>query len=274
MTALKVIRYELLSTFARAKLSLLLWLLMVVFVQMFAADRFLLDHAVYSAQQLPELNAGESLLYAHWGMEPFDPDLRKVFMLDMPWAAPFFLLAYFAASLNSQEAQRTAYQTLPRIQSRFIWIAGKIVCALVMTFVLIAVEILLVTVIAGLRSGEFFPSFDISGLTDVQTGSMNIWLLVLHTALLVVPVFAFVLLVMLVAFAFGSIASYLIAATLVIASAYFELPLFFLGGSMVLRSGLFTGDWSYVYGCAAVSAVVFVCSVVLIFAIARKAELK
>lgn len=267
MRATKAIRYEMKRTLGDNKIALGVCLLFLVVVQI-----------AYVAKAnhlggIGTLSAGDVVASVNWGMQPFDPATRRFFILDMVWAAPYFLLGYLACSALTDAVRRQAYQVLTRTCSRVIWVASKYIRMVTIVLAYIVVEVLAAILLAVAFGGtaSLIPTQGNEGVPI--DGGTGFGALALTYPLILLAPLAFAMLITTLALVITPLMTYLFLIAFVIASAYFAFPLLFVGGSMVVRSILVTGDWSATAWVLSVCIAVILLSPCIGYVATRKVEL-
>lgn len=268
-TWLRSFRYELYQVLGGNFLVLVLLAVVVAFSLCVSVGR--LEAAL--GLDLPSLrargfSAGDVLVLAMWGMEPFDPASRRFFELDMVWAAPYLLFGYAACAVLSENSRKLAFQVVPRVKSRGSWIASKLACEAVLSLFFIGLELLMAFVF-GIAFGAV-PSFRPVAVVGICVELPSLLEL---AGILALVALAFSFLMMLLSLLFGRVVAYGAGVCLVVCSAYFDIPFLFMGGAMTARSGLGSGDWSYVAECAVAGIVILAASIVWALLKSRKVEL-
>ncbi len=216
-----------------------------------------------------QFSTGDLIAFSHRGMEPFDPMLRKFFILDMYWAAPYFLLGYLSCSAFANESKNQARQIVPLTQSRFMWIASKYACSIIVTISYFVWELLLSTMFSLLLGGSLslIPTQWSVGLSFSSVDQLFAMYLFILIALL-----ACMLLLTAFSTAVGAIPAYVFLLCFVVASAYFVSPLLFLGGSMMIRNAIIIDGFSYIEWSFVAALIAISISLVLGFRPIRKVE--
>ncbi|AEB06500.1 hypothetical protein Corgl_0381 [Coriobacterium glomerans PW2] len=278
MRLIRAIRHELALTWSSNAFALIACFLLPIALE-----------ATFLIRAVPELDAtrnldhlrgsdsftaGDIIVFINKGMPPFDPITRKVFTLDMIWAAPYFLFGYLACSAFSKEAGAQACQIVTRIRSRGVWIVSRCARATILVMCYLMWELLLAMALGAVfgASPSLQPSEWSSVISDISVRDPSFAALTLSCLSVPATAVAAALAVTAFSAALGPRIAFLLLIALVVTSAYIAEPLLFLGSSMELRGIVATGEWPAALRGIGVCFAVIAASLLCAPLMARKAD--
>lgn len=204
----------------------------------------------------------DALAYVFRGMEVFRPESKLPFIVDAYWIVPRLLIGYIACFIPVRDLKGYSLQVVTRCGSRTGWISAKLLLgtsAVVFYYIVCA----LFAWANALVWGGFDPATNhirplFLGIdpraSDISTCLALVLSLVADLSL--VP------LCMALALVFGAIVSFVSLVALLILSAFFANPYFWVNGTMLARSFLASS------GGLDAEAIAFACAFVLALGIA------